>query len=206
MNNKTLCETVPKEETKVSLLQKVKKEMDIIQSLSHVAHPTEVIKDFITKVNNNNDIQKLQKDDQEKAISVLSLKEFSQGILLATSLLGHYRTFAIKLSNDLQIEYKCENPSEKTLAHNVAMNFTRTIAIQEKISDYLRLGTVSDVGVKYLDFLSKELDRANRHYLSSLQALKSIKQQPMNINIRTQTAVVGQNQLVHSNNNNDKTI
>ena len=46
---------------------------------------------------------------------------------------------------------------------------------------------------------SQELDRANRHYLASIQTLKAMKQSPMQDNIKTDTAIIGQNQLVQAN-------
>jgi len=54
--------------------------------------------------------------------------------------------------------------------------------------------------VQYLAVLSKELDRAERHYLASLQALKMLKSPSFEVNIKTNTAVVGQNQIVQANN------
>jgi len=68
------------------------------------------------------------------------------------------------------------------------------------------MGTINDNGYKYLKIMSLELDRANRHYLASLQTLRSIKQPPMQLNIKTNTAVVGTNQMVQVNENeNNKT-
>lgn len=111
-----------------------------------------------------------------------------------------YRAFCIDLSRSLQKEYQCEMPSEKATAELVAVNFIRTLEIQNKINSYLGRGEITDMGVRYVAVLSKELDRANRHYLSSLQTLKMIKQPAIEVNIKTQTAVVGQNQIVQSNN------
>ena len=51
--------------------------------------------------------------------------------------------------------------------------------------------------------MGKELDRANRHYLTAIQTLRMLKQPPMQLNIRANTAVVGQNQIVQANTNNE---
>ncbi len=130
----------------------------------------------------------------------VTLFEFDKGVLMTTAIPEKYRAFCIDFSRKLQKEYQCEMASEKATAELVAVNFVRTLEIQNKINSYLALGNITDMGVKYLAVLSKELDRANRHYLNSLQTLKMIKLPALEVNIRTQTAVVGQNQVVQSNN------
>jgi len=49
--------------------------------------------------------------------------------------------------------------------------------------------------------MSKEVDRANRHFLSALQTLKEIKQPELKVNIKTNAAFFGEKQEF---NNNDK--
>lgn len=132
-----------------------------------------------------------------KAFTIL---EFDKGILMAAAIPERYRTFGIDFSRKLQKEYQCETPSEKATAELIAINFVRTLEIQYRINCILELEHVTDNLVKHFAILSKELDRANRHYLNTLQTLKMIKQPAIEVNIKTQTAVVGQNQIVQSNN------
>src|SRR3990167_1528830 len=139
-------------------------------------------------------------DTNEEMAQTLSIVEFDKGVLLSLTVPDTYRTFSIQFMRDLQKEYKCITESEKSLSESVVVNFVRTLYIQRKITDYLRIGSVTEIGVKYLSVLSKELDRANRHYLTALQALKAIKQPNFKVNVKTQTAVIGQNQVIQSNN------
>ena len=139
-------------------------------------------------------------DTNEEMAQTLSIVEFDKGVLLSLTVPDTYRTFSIQFMRDLQKEYKCITESEKSLSESVVVNFVRTLYIQRKITDYLRIGSVTEIGVKYLSVLSKELDRANRHYLTALQALKAIKQPNFEVNVKTQTAVIGQNQVIQSNN------
>lgn len=134
----------------------------------------------------------------------MTLFEFDKGILMISAIPDRYRVFALEFSKNLQREYDCQTPSEKSLAEVVALNFVRVLEIQNKINSYLSRESVSDIGIGYLNVMSKELDRAERHYLVSLQTLKMLKMPPLAVNIKTQTAVVGQNQLVQANNANDK--
>lgn len=135
----------------------------------------------------------------------MTLFEFDKGVLLANAIPEWFKVFGLDFSKNLQTEYGCITPSEKSLAEIISLNFMRILTIQIKINSYLGLGTMSETGVKYLAVLSKELDRAERHYLASLQALRSLRMPPLEVNIKTQTAIVGQNQIVQAN-NNDKPI
>lgn len=134
----------------------------------------------------------------------MTLMEFDKGVLLLNSVSDLYRVFALEFSKNIQIEYNCKTPSEKSLAHVTSLNYVRILDIQQKINSYLEMKTINPNGIGYLNVMSKELDRAERHYLTSLQALKTIKSPSFEVNIKTNTAVVGQNQIVQSNNRQNK--
>jgi len=130
----------------------------------------------------------------------MTLFEFEKGILLVSVIPEMYRTFAIDLSRKLQAEFNCQTTSGKATAELAALNFVRTMEIQRKIDSCLARDTISEISVKYLAVLSKELDRANRHYLTVVQVLKTMNQPPLSISVKTQTAVIGQNQIVQAKN------
>lgn len=136
----------------------------------------------------------------------MTLLEFDKGVLMLNTLPELHRVFALEFSKNLQTEYNCKTPSEKSVAEIISLNFVRVLSIQQKINAYLDMKTISENGIGYLNVMSKELDRAQRHYLVSLHTLKMLKMPPLAVNIRTQTAVVGQNQTVQTNNQNDKAI
>lgn len=131
----------------------------------------------------------------------LTLLEFDNGILLTATVPEQYKTFGIDLMRNLQIEYNCQTPSEKATAELTALNYIRTLEIQRRITGYLAMGALTDNGVRYLAIMSKELDRANRHYLTSVQVLKNLKQLPFQLTLKANTAVIGQNQVVQANTN-----
>lgn len=131
----------------------------------------------------------------------MTLLEFENGILMTTAVPDQYRAFGVQMLRQLQIEYLCETTSEKATAELATVNYIRTLEIQSRINRYLALTSISELGLKFLAIMSKELDRANRHYLTSVQNLKMMKQTPMQLNIKTETAIIGQNQLVQANKN-----
>lgn len=129
----------------------------------------------------------------------MTLLEFDKGVLLMNAISELYRVFALEFSKNLQAEYNCKVPSEKSLAEIISLNFVRILETQRRIKNVIDNMTTR-YDIQYLAVLSKELDRAERHYLTSLQVLKMLKTPPMEVNIKTQTAVVGQNQIVQANN------
>ncbi len=135
-----------------------------------------------------------------KLYKAMTLLEFEKGTLMADAVPNRYRTFCIDFSRNLQKEYNCQTPSEKATVELIVLSFARILETQHKINTYLATGLFDESGIKYLAILSKELDRANRHYLNTLQTLKMLKQPVLEVNIRAQTAVVGQNQVIQSNN------
>ena len=93
----------------------------------------------------------------------LTLHEFDHGVLLIECFKSELKTFVVDLSKQIQREYDCTTASQKATAELAASSYARTLQAQMMITRYLNIGTYTDLGVQYLHFLSKELDRANRH-------------------------------------------
>lgn len=138
---------------------------------------------------------------ENSVFRAMSVLEFDTGILMSTVIPEQYRSLAIDMMRQLQKEFDCQTASEKATAELAAVNYIRTLEVQNRITRYVALGTISENGVKFLAIMSNELDRANRHYLTTIQALKTIKQPQLELNIKTNTTVIGQNQMVQTNNN-----
>ena len=118
---------------------------------------------------------------------------------MTTILSEQYKTFAIFLSRQLQVEYDCKTISEKATAELVAINYCRTLETQRKLNNLLSKDGLSRIDLEFFSILSKEIDRANRHYLLAIQALKAMKQPQLKFNIKTDTAILGNNQLIQEN-------
>lgn len=176
------------------------KEME--EKISHLTtafDPKEVIRKAYKEIGDCKDLS--QFEGKNPSFWAMGIDEFKNGILMISSLPEIYRTFSIAFNQKLQEEYNCQTASEKSLAEMSALNYARVLSIQRRVNNYLEMGTINDNGYKFLKIMSLELDRANRHYLASLQTLKSIKQPPMQLNIKTNTAVVGTSQVVQVNEN-----
>lgn len=131
----------------------------------------------------------------------VTLNEFQNGVLLVLTIPEEYRTFAIDLLRKLQKEFNCSTTSEQATAELITVNYIRTLNIQSRIYQCLDLKEITDLRLNFLSIMSKELDRANRHYLTALQTLRMLKQPSLQVNIKTNTAIVGNNQLIQENQN-----
>ena len=57
---------------------------------------------------------------------------------------------------------------------------------------------ISDERTRYLGYLSKQMDRAHRQYLSALMTLKQLKAPAIEMNIKTKNTFVAQNQQINA--------
>jgi len=153
-----------------------------------------------------------------------TLHEFNNGVLMAEVIPDKYRTFAIYMLRQLQQDYNCQTAAEKALAELATINYIHTLDLQQRIMEGLdtqktmshshnscerdiNIGHAKAlnacertfVELKLLNILSKECDRANRQFLMTIQTLRVMKQPPLKVNIKTEAAVIGQNQIVQTN-------
>lgn len=139
-------------------------------------------------------------DAKSSAFSLITLFEFDSPVLMDHGFVETYRSFLSNFFADLKKEYKCETESEKSLAYLVAQNFGRTMQIQRFINSQVDRESYTEMSTHRLAVLEKAYDRANRQYLSSLQMLKSLRQPPLNIVVKTDIANIANQQLIQENN------
>lgn len=127
---------------------------------------------------------------------VLALREFDNGLLLAEASSELVRVCVAQFSKDLMQQYKCDTVAKKSLAEITALNFGRILSIQKYLLGFARKDEYSDLTSKIVGVLSKELDRAQRHYLTSLQALEMGVQLPLRVNIHTHSTNIANQQAI----------
>lgn len=169
-----------------------------LSKLTHRDDPTQVLLEAESMLTTMN-IKTYDAKTNDPIFKAMTLKEFDNGAIFSMSIPDHQKTFGIDLMRKIQSEYECITASEKATAELASINFLQVLEIQRKMKNYLEIGSITGNGVQYLAVLSKELDRANRHYFTAVQTLKMLKQPPMQLNIKTNTTIVGQNQIVQNN-------
>ena len=107
-----------------------------------------------------------------------------------------YWPLVSEFSNRLIQDYNCRTAGEKALAETVVSAYIRILVVSGRLNGVLALDSipVSTERVGFYSMLSKELDRANRHFTSALQTLVQLKQPSLNLHLKTKNAYVAQAQ------------
>lgn len=172
-----------------------------IANLTHKDDPNHVLREAEKKLVSL-DFESYSSNGDDPIFKAMTLREFDNGTLLSVSVNESHRTFGIDLMRKLQTEYGCVSPSEKATAELIALNFVRILDLERRMTNAFKVSGEA-LGQACLAILSKDLDRATRHYLALLQTLRMLKQPPMQLNIKANTAVVGQNQIIQTTTNNE---
>lgn len=116
------------------------------------------------------------------------------GHILAESVSTRYRGFALAFKKDLEKEYSCVTVSEKALVEQAVNAHIRKLSYSKLMEGHKEPEWLSHEKVAFLNFYSREVDRAHRQFLSAIETLRFLKQPAMKVNIKTNTAFVGENQ------------
>jgi hypothetical protein len=135
------------------------------------------------------------------AFELYSLHEFENGQILAKGFTEDFQPLVRNLSIEIQKEYACVEASEKSLAHLIAQTFCRALELQYSFNIQYNAKKQNDYSLKTQLMICKEYDRSIRQYLSCMQTLKSFKQSPIKITVKTNTANIANQQIVQENNN-----
>ena len=96
-------------------------------------------------------------------------------------------------------DFDCKNNAEKILAETAAIAFMRYLDGSRRLNGCMDVDEyISDGRTRYLGYLSKQMDRAHRQYLSTIMTLKQLKAPTIEMNIKTNTAFVSQNQQINA--------
>ena len=138
---------------------------------------------------------------ESNIFKAMTLSEFDNGAILVNVVPEMYKTFGINMLRQLQKDYNCTLISEKATAELVTTSYIRTLAIQLRLDFYLERTELNKADLTFIAILSKEQDRATRQYLAALQTLRMLKVPPLQFNMRADTAIIGQNQIIQENKN-----
>jgi hypothetical protein len=95
-------------------------------------------------------------------------------------------------------EYLCSAPSETALAEVAANAYVRIIECSRRLNSVLHLEYLSSEKNGYYSLLSKELDRAERHFQSAIMAIKTVKSPPLTVRVTAQSAFIADKQQINS--------
>ncbi|MCX6781599.1 MAG: hypothetical protein NTW66_00525 [Candidatus Magasanikbacteria bacterium] len=151
-----------------------------------------------------------EKDEKKFKVLVAQIDDMQRDALAVLGLENHYpivetitdnRPLIIELANQLTEEFGCLTASEKALVHLVAGAYGRIIEYSKLFNNCRRIDDLTKEKIGYYSMISKELDRAERHFVTALVTLRQFKEPALKVNIKTNNAFIAQNQQLNSNTN-----
>lgn len=149
----------------------------------------------------------ISKEQEEKMIKEIVEISQSLGVETGFSLMNSVNDenygLANELKRNLEKEFNCNSYSEKMLVDLMANSYMRKLTYSKRMDNNQKyVGHQYD---SYRNYLSKEIDRAHRQFISAIETLKFMKQPSMRVNIKTNNAFVGENQQFNNNGKNNET-
>lgn len=180
---------------------------DVLYRFKGSLEPSIIDKRAMEILEEMDNVNKNEKDRLSKKYNTLldqfvRMHEFEKHFLLAESVHSKFAAMSLKMTQSLINEYSCTTTLEKSLVEIIVNAFCRSLHLSAQFTavvgrDSIR---VEQNYVNLYNFLGKELERANREYLTALSTLQQLKSPTMKINLKAETAIVGQNQQFNSNN------
>jgi len=185
------------EETKKIIPQIAKFPFDLDYNLSKIAE------DILPKILFRD--EKLTEQETNKLDKIVYSMGFENGISIIDVVEERYRGMMIELKNNIIKEYNCKTYSEIALVDLAINAYSRNLTLSRYLINTNAMGHTTALLNNYLSVISKEIDRANRHFITALETLRQFKQPELTVNVRTKNAFIAQNQnLINSQNIQDK--
>jgi hypothetical protein len=156
--------------------------------------------------------------DTEKFWARSEIGARSEEAIMALGLSNHYHLIptadrqyaALVLSMTQQIEkdYDCNTAVEKAIAEAITMAYIKMVDSSRIFSDWSNNG--GNIGIRdrtrYLEMMSRQMDRACRQFMTGLALLKQLKQPLLEVTIKTKNAFVAQNQQINNGSKSNENI
>lgn len=146
------------------------------------------------------------KEKTDRVIKIAYLFGLDTQAPLWESVDDKFGSMTIEFSKQLAKEYDCMAPSEKALVQVAANAYTRVMEYSNTL-EACRNKSVNTNLIGYYSMIGKELDRANRQFISAMTILKQLRTPPLKINVIAKTAFIAKNQqlnVIQCNNENIK--
>jgi hypothetical protein len=199
---------VKKEEVKLTKKYTRNEAKDyVLKSCEIVADPERMLRDFaeksMSRMYSQEKVDEKDIEEAKKKISDLSLALSTEtGFMLMKSVNKQYHSLALQMKRNLQEEFDCKTTSEKMLTDLAVNSYIRNLCYSDRM-EQIQENLGKDYN-NYRNYFSKEIDCAHRQFISALETLKFIKQPSMKVNIKTNTAFVGENQQFNNNVENNE--
>ncbi len=168
------------------LASSLRQPFDIEENLKNIA------KNVLPKIEITK--EKLNADDVKLMTVAMYNFGLDNGAIVVDACPEEYRGMASKFRDSLIATYTCETEVEKALVDVIVNAYVKTMYYSKKLYSVVSRGTTNGNLNYYMAVIGKEIDRSNRHFISSLETLKMIKQPPIKLSVKTNSAFISQNQ------------
>lgn len=148
---------------------------------------------------NHPDIEKATKQFHEKGMLLLRIFENESHVALMEAVDENYRMMGKEMSDQMMHEFDCKNEAERSLVKLIVNAYIRVLDNSRRLNNELNGQNITPNRNIYIANLSKQIDRANRQYISALLTLKQLKAPNIEMNIKTNNAFISNNQQINVN-------
>lgn len=141
----------------------------------------------------------LTKEITDTALDLMRIRESQHHCNLMEGFNKSYHQLTKAITDQMIIEHGCINEIEKGLASVIVGSYVRYLDNSRRLNNELEASGISPNRNIYIANLSKQVDRAHRQYLSSIQALKMLKMPVVNVKVNVDQAFMAQQQEIHVN-------
>jgi hypothetical protein len=153
---------------------------------------------IITK-DDHPDNKEFTKKFHEKGMLLMRMFENESHVAIMESLDENYRMLSKEMCAQMMKEFDCQNEVEKSLVELIVNAFIRVLDNSRRLNNELNCRDITPNRNIYIANLSKQIDRANRQYISALLTLKQLKTPQIEMNIKTNNAFISNNQQINVN-------
>jgi len=162
----------------------------------------ELSEDLLPKIKSGKAGKKVYEKINKAVFKALMIYGLDTHYPLAETVDEKYRPLAIEFSRQLVKEYNCQTSSEKALAEVIVNAYARILNYSQILNTCRKIDWLTNEKITYYSMISKELDRANRQFVTALITLKQFKTPSLEVNVKTKTAFISQNQQLNINPSN----
>ena len=139
-------------------------------------------------------IEESKQETREEMDNVMMTLGFDNDHSLIYTVSEKYRGLVIELRRKMIKDFDCKTHAEKALVDMAVSGYMRVLRSSQAFTRCLDLNEANQNLNQFMANMSKETDRAHRHFLSAYQTLVQLKQPSINVNVKTKNAFVAQAQ------------
>ncbi len=158
---------------------------------------------ILPKLLNGNDNEKKEAEAwlDKRMSEILRSNESDTHIALMESFDPKFQALATELASNIIKEQNCVTALEKSIVTVIVGAKIRILDNTTRLNKHLNdLYNINKEDTRYLDTLSKQIERSTRQFLSAVIVLKQLKSPQVEMNIKTNTAFISQNQQINVDN------